>query len=76
MWQECGWGEAANRAFQEAKFLFVYLHSPQHQVSIPLKRKWQCVREKGTRRPSSGLCVLDSPHHQVCFCPSGGAHVG
>lgn len=32
MWQECGWGEAATRAHQEAKFLFVYLHSPQHQV--------------------------------------------
>ena len=32
MWQECGWGEAATRAHQEAKFLVVYLHSPQHQV--------------------------------------------
>ncbi|KAL4443291.1 hypothetical protein ABPG75_011028 [Micractinium tetrahymenae] len=30
-WQECGWAEAASRAHAEAKFLFVYLHSPQHE---------------------------------------------
>lgn len=30
-WQECGWAEAASRAHSEAKFLFVYLHSPQHE---------------------------------------------
>lgn len=35
-WQECGWAEAASRAHSEAKFLFVYLHSPQHEVQPAL----------------------------------------
>ena len=31
-WLECGWQEATQQAHAEFKFLFVYLHSPQHQV--------------------------------------------
>ena len=32
-WLECGWQEATQQAHAEFKFLFVYLHSPQHQVT-------------------------------------------
>ncbi|KAI7840654.1 hypothetical protein COHA_005675 [Chlorella ohadii] len=42
VWQECGWGEAASRAHQEAKFLFVYLHSPQHQDTDAFCRGTLC----------------------------------
>lgn len=42
VWQECGWGEAATRAHQEAKFLFVYLHSPQHQDTDAFCRGTLC----------------------------------
>jgi len=30
-WQVCGWQEAATRAQNEGKFLFVYIHSARHQ---------------------------------------------
>lgn len=31
-WVECSWQEAAAQAHREFKFLFVYLHSAEHQV--------------------------------------------
>ncbi|GFR40612.1 hypothetical protein Agub_g1193, partial [Astrephomene gubernaculifera] len=30
-WQECGWRVACQQARREFKFLFVYLHSPEHE---------------------------------------------
>lgn len=49
-WQECGWAEAASRAHSEAKFLFVYLHSPQHQV-------WQHLRHPACASLHPGSCA-------------------
>lgn len=32
-WLQCGWRQALSRAHSEGRFLFVYLHSPQHQAT-------------------------------------------
>ena len=33
-WLECGWAEGCRTAHGQFKFLFVYLHSPSHQVGL------------------------------------------
>ena len=33
-WLECTWQTALTRAHNQFKFLFVYLHSPQHQARL------------------------------------------
>ena len=63
VWQECGWGEAASRAHQEAKFLFVYLHSPQHQV--------RCLQRLSCGQTAPGIAgVLPHPRRNVAISSS------
>lgn len=53
---DCGWQEAAVRAHQQYKFLFVYIHSPNHQVrgGGPGRRQ-PGLGSRGVRGPAS-LC--------------------
>mmetsp|Transcript_12237 Transcript_12237/g.31309 ORF Transcript_12237/g.31309 Transcript_12237/m.31309 type:complete len:471 (+) Transcript_12237:188-1600(+) len=44
-WQECSWQEAAARAHRQFKFLFVYIHSPQHPNTAPFCRSTLCAPE-------------------------------
>ena len=41
-WQELSWEESSRQAHQQFKFLFVYLHAPNHKVSQPMEFNVRC----------------------------------
>lgn len=71
-----GWRQATAAAFSEYKFLFVYIHSPEHEVCVArvlwVVRVFACGEVHGAMggRPS---CM------RACFCksaPAGGCVTG
>ena len=41
-WQESSWEESSRQAHQQLKFLFIYLHAPNHKVGLPMEHNVCC----------------------------------